>query len=133
MDMPKCVLNFLLSSENTLEALLNHWKELWLNAIVCNVIKGLFTRDEFELEFSGSSRAVLWKYQAKPSRGTLIFELKPSWQYRQYVCWKIANICNSFFSPSFYYQKFLSTMIIIYFMFNFMNLYMRIGIFGVEQ
>ena len=46
-------------NENTLEALLNHWKELWLNAIVCNVIKGRFTSDEFELEFSGSSRAEL--------------------------------------------------------------------------
>jgi hypothetical protein len=45
----------------------------------------LTTRDEFELEFSGSSEPELWMFRAEPSWGTLIFELKPSWQFRQYV------------------------------------------------
>ena len=54
-------------------------------------------RDEFELEFSGSSQAKLWRFRAEPSQaepswGTSIFELKPSWQYRQYVCQKIAIV-----------------------------------------
>ena len=35
----------------------------------------LFSSDEPELEFSGSSRAKLEWFQAKPSWGTLIFEL----------------------------------------------------------
>ena len=39
--------------------------------------------DEFELKYSGLSRAKQWKFRAEPSWGTLIFELKPSWQYRQ--------------------------------------------------
>ena len=37
--------------------------------------------DEPELEFSGSSRAELWRFRAEPSWGTLIFELKPSWNF----------------------------------------------------
>ena len=37
--------------------------------------------DEFELEFSGSSRAELWRFRAEPSWGTSIFELKPSWNF----------------------------------------------------
>ena len=36
-------------------------------------------RDEIELEFSGSSKPELWRFQAEPSWGTLIFGLKPSW------------------------------------------------------
>ena len=59
------------------------------------------TRDDFELEFSGSSRAIKVPSQAKPSWGTLIFELKPNWQYRQYECQKMTNFLKSFFSPSF--------------------------------
>ena len=43
------------------------------------------TRDEFELEFSSSSEPELWRIRAEPSWGTLIFELKPSWHYWQYV------------------------------------------------
>ena len=39
----------------------------------------VFSSDEPELEFSGLSRAELGKIRAKPSWGTLIFELKPSW------------------------------------------------------
>ena len=38
----------------------------------------LGSSDESELEFSGSSRAELGRICAKPSWGTLIFELKPS-------------------------------------------------------
>ena len=41
----------------------------------------LYTSDEPELEFSGSSRAELWRFRAEPSWGTLISELKPSWPY----------------------------------------------------
>jgi hypothetical protein len=37
--------------------------------------------DESELEFSGSSRAELWRFRAEPNWGIPIFELKPSWQY----------------------------------------------------
>ena len=64
----------------------------------CNRTKGgmpnlhrLNGRDEFELEFSGLSRAELSRFRAKPSWGTSIFELKPSWQYQQYERQKIAN------------------------------------------
>ena len=35
--------------------------------------------DGFELEFSSSSQAELWRLRAEPSWGTLIFELKLSW------------------------------------------------------
>ena len=38
----------------------------------------LSIRDEFELEFSGSSEPELGRCRAEPSWGTLIFELKPS-------------------------------------------------------
>ena len=48
--------------------------------------KCLSTSDEPELEFSGSSRAKLGKFQAEPSWGTLIFERKPTWKFWQYVC-----------------------------------------------
>ena len=41
--------------------------------------------DEFELEFSSSSRAM-----KVPSRGTLILELKPSWQY----VYQISQFCS---------------------------------------
>ena len=44
------------------------------------------SRDGFELEFSGSSESELWRFRAEPSWGTFIFELKPSWQFWQYVC-----------------------------------------------
>ena len=36
------------------------------------------SRDEFELEFSGSSEPELQKFQAEPSWGPSIFELKRS-------------------------------------------------------
>ena len=49
---------------------LNHVK-------LMNVIK----RDEFELQFSGSSEPQLWRFWAEPSWGTSIFELKPSWNF----------------------------------------------------
>ena len=45
------------------------------------VMEYVCTRDEFELEFSGSSEPELWKFRAEPSWGTLIFELKPSWNF----------------------------------------------------
>ena len=47
------------------------------------------TSDEFELEFSSSSRAELWRFRAEPSWGTLILELKPSWQY----VYQISQFC----------------------------------------
>ena len=53
----------------------------------------LHSLKEFELEFSGSSKPELWRFQAEPSWGKLIFELKPSWQFWQYVCQKIAILC----------------------------------------
>ena len=40
--------------------------------------KCLVTTDEFELKFSGSSRAKLKGFWAEPSLGISIFELKPS-------------------------------------------------------
>ena len=49
------------------------------------------SRDGFELEFSGSSESELWRFRAEPSWGTFIFELKPSWQFWQYVCQKNCN------------------------------------------
>ena len=48
--------------------------------------QSVISRNEFELEFSGSSEPVLWKFRAEPSWSTLIFELKPRWQFLQYVC-----------------------------------------------
>ena len=42
---------------------------------------GLLTRDEFELEFSCSSKPELWKFRAEPSLGTSFSELKPSWNF----------------------------------------------------
>ena len=72
--------------------------------------------DEFELEFSGSSEPELWNFLAEPSWGTLISELKPSWQYWQYVCQRILILCL--------YRDF---------MFNLMNFHKRIGIFGVKH
>ena len=41
----------------------------------------LLNRDEFELKFCGSSKPELWRFQAEPSWGTSIFELKPSWNF----------------------------------------------------
>ena len=72
-------------------------------------LKWVLSSDEFELEFSSSSRAELWRFWAEPSWGTSIFELKPSWQYWQYVCQKIAffiffeNFYN--FAPVSWFQS----------------------------
>ena len=62
----------------------NHYPQLFNRKL------RVYIRDEFELEFSGLSRAELWRFQAKPSWGTS--ELKLSWQYWQYVCHKIVNV-----------------------------------------
>ena len=51
------------------------------------------------------SRAMKVPSQAKLSLGTLILELKSNWQFRQYVCQKIAKNLNTI-SSSFHYQKF---------------------------
>ena len=50
-----------------------------------------YNSDEFKLENSSPSWAELWRFWVESSWGTSIFELKPSWQYQQYVCKKLAN------------------------------------------
>ena len=47
----------------------------------------------YMLEMSSS-----WNFPAEPCWGTSIFELKPSWQYGQYVCQKIANFYSYLWS-----------------------------------
>ena len=59
---------------------------------------------------------------SEPSWGTSIFELKPSWQYWQYVCQKIANSSQFCFC----------TMILINFMPIYLNLCSTKGVFRVE-
>ena len=78
-------------------------------------------RDGFELEFSGSSEPELWMFRAEPRRaGTL-----------QFSSWNRADNTDNMYVKKLKFWAFIT--IIICFMFNFMNLYKRIGIFGVKH
>ena len=71
--------------------------------------------------------------RAELSWGTSISELKLSWQCWQYACQKIANF-KLIFSPSMYYQKFLSKKGIFFFnlVFNFQLVLDLLGCFRLE-
>ena len=78
----------------------------WTEQKNCISVKGIFYMPFLVMSSS-------WNFPARASPssegselsraelGTSIFELKPSWQYWQYVCQKIAN-SKVIFSPSFY-------------------------------
>ena len=55
----------------------------WIKGTYLDFInyKNVGTKDDFELEFSGSSEPELWRFRAEPSQGTSVFELKPSWSF----------------------------------------------------
>ena len=79
-------------------------------------IKRQVSRDEFELEFSGSSKPKLWSFRAEPGH----FNFRAETELTIPTIKKSQILFNSFFPQSFYYQK-SCIMISINFMIIYLN------------